>query len=74
MIVGRFFIFNKIYAFFSITRLNIIILANVFILDLGSVAASENRVKSFEGHAYEVISLPMTWSGRIEIAVGGSRL
>ena len=62
MIVGRFFIFNKIHAFFSITRLNIIFLANIFMLDLGSVAASENSVKSFEGHAYEVISLPMTWS------------
>jgi len=31
-------------------------------LDLGSVAASENSVKSFEGHAYEVINVPMTWS------------
>ena len=56
MIVGRFFIFNKIHAFFSITRLNIIFLANVFMLDLGAVAASENSVKSFEGHAYEVIN------------------
>ena len=59
---GIFFIFNRLHACFSITRLNIIILANVFMFDLGSIAANENRVKSFEGHAYEVISVPMTWS------------
>ena len=59
---GNFFTFDRFHAFFSITRLNIIILANVFMFDLGSIAANENRVKSFEGHAYEVISVPMTWS------------
>ena len=31
-------------------------------LDLGAVAASENIIKGFEGHAYEVINVPMTWS------------
>lgn len=59
---GIFFIFNRLHACFSITRLNIIILANVFMFDLGSIAANQNRVNSFEGHAYEVISVPMTWS------------
>ena len=68
LMFGRFCIFNRFHAFFSITHLNIIILANVFMFDLGSIAANENRVKSFEGHAYEVISVPMTWSEAEEYA------
>jgi CubicO group peptidase (beta-lactamase class C family) len=68
LMFGIFFIFNRLHACFSITRLNIIILANVFMFDLGSIAANENRVKSFEGHAYEVISVPMTWSEAEEYA------
>ena len=62
LMFGRIFIFNRFHAFFSMTRLNILILANMFMFDLGSIAANGNRVKSFEGHAYEVIIVPMTWS------------
>ena len=68
LMFGIFFIFNRLHACFSLTRLNIIILANVFMFDLGSIAANENRVNSFEGHAYEVISVPMTWSEAEEYA------
>ena len=68
LMFGIFSIFNRLHACFSLTRLNIIILANVFMFDLGSIAANENRVNSFEGHAYEVISVPMTWSEADEYA------
>ena len=63
-----FFIFNRLQAYFSITRLNIIFLANVLMFNFGSIAANENRINNFEGHAYEVISVPMTWSEAEEYA------
>lgn len=64
----KLFILSELRLSLVPAALKTLIFAKVLIFGFSPIAYNENNVKSFEGHAYEVINSPMTWEDAREHA------